>query len=204
MKTPFLSFCLASICSTALAVDIEPAKKQLVDTHRVNMTNGQVTHSLSTLSIGGAMGLSHSVSIDANEFAYQNYKGFRDQYAGRANNVLLTTSIDFFPWEVLRVFDFEDTVDFAYFVGSTMQKNFCSLTSGYNYKSMGDERHTLDYDTNFLYWTKPNGTVVTFARTISPQFAASSAQLLDITYPNGFKSRCTAAAGTSARTRAFS
>ena len=66
-----LTVLLIAIASTAAAIDIEPARKQLIDDLRVNMANGQVTHSAHTVSIGGSMGLSHSVSIDANEFAYQ-------------------------------------------------------------------------------------------------------------------------------------
>jgi hypothetical protein len=39
----------------SLAADIEPPQKQVVDKFGVNMANGQITHSLQTVSIGGAM-----------------------------------------------------------------------------------------------------------------------------------------------------
>jgi hypothetical protein len=169
------------------AASIEPPKISVVDRRHVNMVNGQVVHTLPTVSIGGAMGLSHSVSVDANEFKYLGYQGFRDKFYGQARNVELSTDLYASPRNVLRVYDFADTVDFLYYVGSTLQQSGYGISSGYRYVSMGDERHTLDWDANFLYWTKPDGTVVRFSRTGSPQYANSSALLTDITYPNGFR-----------------
>ncbi len=97
------------------AADIEPPKVQLTDKMGVNMLNGQVTHSLPTVSIGGAMGLSHSVSVNANEFNYIAYRGFQDKFYARARNVQLCTSpAACNPMQAMRVHDFEDTVTFAY------------------------------------------------------------------------------------------
>jgi len=92
----------------------------------------------------------------------------RAKYYGEAKNITLSTNIDYAPREVLRIYDFEDTVDFAYYVGSTLQQGGWQLSSGYSYKSLGDERHILEWDTNYLYWTKPNGTVSRFQRAASP------------------------------------
>jgi hypothetical protein len=193
----FLFGALASLFAGARAFGasgIEPPKVSLVDRMRVNVVNGQVTHSLPTVSIGGAMGLAHSINIDANEFTYLGYQGFRDRFYGQARNVELSTDIYASPRNVLRVHDGSETVDFLYCAGSqpcvygqALQQSGWGLISGYWYASMGDERHTLDWDTNFLTWMKPDGTVVRFSRTASPQNAASSALLVDITYPNGFR-----------------
>ena len=172
--------------TTVKAVDIEPPKAQVVDRYGINMTNGQVSQSLGTVSIGGAMGLSHSISVDANEFNYSGYRGFRDKFFGRARNITNSTDPYFSPQNVLRVSDSTDTVDFMYYVGSTRQESGWGLTSGYTYVAHGDERQILEYDSSYLYWTKPDGTVVRFARASSPT-AASSALLVDITYPTGFR-----------------
>src|SRR6185436_14845619 len=170
----------------ANAVDIQPPKAQVIDRYRVNMTNGQVTHSLPVVSIGGATGLSESISADANEFNYSGYRGFRSNYLGQARNITLSTDPTFAPQNVLRVSDFSGTADFMYYVGSTRQNSGWGLTSGYSYVPHGDERNTLDWDSNYLYWTKSDGTVARFART-SPPDAASSAQLVDVTFPSGYR-----------------
>ena len=84
----------------------------------VNMANGQVTHSLSTVSIGGAMGLSHNVSVNANEFDFIGYRGFQDKFYARARNAQICPNPAVCaPSNVMRVYDFEDTMSFAYYVG---------------------------------------------------------------------------------------
>ena len=98
----------------------------------------------------------------------------------------LSTDPYFSPQNVLRVSDFSDTADFRYWSGGVLQQSGWGLTSGYSYVAHGDERQTLDWDANYLYWTKPDGTVVRFSRS-SPPDAASSALLVDVTYPTGFR-----------------
>jgi hypothetical protein len=177
------------------ASSIEPPKISVVDRRQVNMVNGQVVHTLPTVAIGGAMGLLHSVSIDANEFKYQGYQGFRDKFYGQARNAELSTDPYFSPRNVLRVYDFAETVDFLYCAGAgacvygqALQQYGAALATGYWYQSMGDERHTLVVDpgnSSILIWTKPDGTQVRFWR--GGQNAATEGLLTDITYPNGFR-----------------
>jgi hypothetical protein len=190
-RTLLIVSAAALVCAASFgAATIEPPKISVVDRKQVNMVNGQVMHSLQTVSIGGAMGLSHSINVDANEFTYRGYQGFRDKFYGEARNVELSWDPYFSPRNVFRVYDFADTADFLYYVGSTLQQSGSQLTSGYRYVSMGDERHTLEWDpanSNILVWTKPDGTVVQFWRTSGTQQNASSNGLLyNITYPNGF------------------
>jgi hypothetical protein len=72
MTSKSRNWCLVGLAAVILpilaarATDLQPPKAQVVDRFRVNMTNGQVTHSLSTVGIGGAMGLTDSISVDAN------------------------------------------------------------------------------------------------------------------------------------------
>jgi len=169
------------------ASDIEPPKVQVVDKFGVNLANGQVTHSLGTVSIGGALGLAHRVSVLANEFNYSGYRGFQDRYFARARNVALCTSpASCAPLNVMRVHDFDDTANFAYYVNGALQQSG-DATSGYSYLPTADERHSLTVEGDDLVWTKPNGTVVRFYRGSSAAKRASLGGLLtSVLYPNGF------------------
>lgn len=185
-----IAACLLSgglVAGFSHAADIEPPKVQLTDKVGVNMLNGQVTHSLPTVSIGGAMGLSHSVSVNANEFNYIGYRGFQDKFYARARNVQLCTSpAACNPMQAMRVHDFEDSVTFAYYVGGVLQQGG-DATSGYSYQATGDERHTLEAIGSELVWTKPDGTVVRFSRGGATPFPASQGGFLkSVEYPNGF------------------
>lgn len=198
-------FVFVAACSVAVigsAAQIEPPKVPVVDKNGVNLANGQVTHSQFTVAIGGATGLSHSVSVHANEF-----RGFEGKYKGAGSNVELSLQLDYAPRNIYRVYDWDETVDFAYMLGnangSNMQmqqggSNICApFNQTFKYQSLGDERHTLECDSTYLYWTKPDGTVVRFLRT--GYTVDSYATLLDVTYPNGF-TISTVANGMSATT----
>lgn len=197
MKASSLSCCavmtmIASMPVSLLhAADIEPPKAQVTDKFGVNMANGQVTHSLDTVSIGGAMGLSDSISVFANEFNFLGYRGFNYKYFAQARNVELSTQASYSPRNVMRVYDPSGSADFAYYVGSTIQQSGQSLISGYSYKPVGDERHSLEVSGNDLLWIKPDGTEVRFTRPSSPT-AASTSLLREIKYPNGFTITVTA------------
>jgi len=169
-----LAVALFATCS-AHAVDIERPPVQFVDKFGVNMANGQVTHSLTTLSIGGAMGLSHSVSVFANEFNFIGMRGFADKFYARAQNVQLcssSTACD--PMNVMRVEDGGGSHSFAYGLGT-------------GYVSIGDERHTLEVSGSEFLWTKPDGTVVHFNRYGASLPANAGGTLSQIDYPNGFR-----------------
>jgi hypothetical protein len=176
----------------ARAVDIEPPKVKLVDKFGVNMANGQVTHSIDIVSIGGAMGLSDSVSVYANEFNFLGYRGFNHKYFAQARNVQLSTSPTFSPLNVMRVHDPSGSADFAYYVGGALQQSG-TATSGYTYVALADERHTLAVNGNYLDWTKPDGTVVKFDRGAPSRPANVGGLLSSITYPNGFTVTVTSA-----------
>jgi hypothetical protein len=171
--------------SPSHAVDIERPNVQLVDKFGVNMANGQVTHNLATVSIGGGMGLSHSVSAWANEFDFVGMRGFADKFYAAARNVQLCTSpANCNPMQVMRVHDWSDTATFAYYVGGVLQQGG-SATSGYSYVATSDERHTLEVVGTELIWTKPDGTVVHFDHgTGTP--ASQGGPLKYVEYPNGF------------------
>ncbi|HVY23973.1 MAG TPA: hypothetical protein VG962_11545 [Steroidobacteraceae bacterium] len=191
MKTNFLivrvlPIALGFLSTLSLyAADIEPPHTQVIDKNGVNMANGQVSYSLNTVSIGGAMGLSHSVSVIANDFNFIHNKGFQDKYFGEARNVTLSTAVGFTPANVLRVYDFLGSADFGYYLNGVLQQSDACPSAGCAYVSMGDERQILEITSTasdvangntILSWTHPDGTVSRF----------SNGLLADVTYPNGF------------------
>jgi hypothetical protein len=181
----------ALLCSVLAATfvhsaEIEPPKVQLVDKFGVNMANGQVTHSMEVVSIGGPMGLSDSISIRANEFDFNGYRGFNHKYYAKAKNVELCTNTSCSPRNLMRVYDGAGSADFAYYVGGVLQQDGSAI-SNYSYVPIGDERHTLEAIGNDLVWIKPDGTEVYFDRsTVTPKPASKDGILTRIVYPNGF------------------
>ena len=181
----FLSAC-AGFAQPAAAAEIEPPNVQLVDKFGVNMANGQVTHSMEIVSIGGGMGLSDRISVRANEFDFIGYRGFNHKYYAKAKNVEFCTNTSCSPRNVMRVYDSGGSADFAYYFAGTMQQTGAA-TTGYTYVAVGDERHTLEAIGNNLVWIKPDGTVVTFDRsTNSPKPASQGGTLTSIVFPSGF------------------
>jgi hypothetical protein len=176
----------AVLSTQAQAVDIERPRIQIVDKFGVNMVNGQATHTLTTVSIGGAMGLSHSVSVIANEFNFTGNRGFQDKFYARARNVNLCNSPGTCsPMNVMSVSDFSGSTTFAYYVGGVLQQGG-SATSGYSYVATSDERHTLEVVGNEFLWIKPDGTEVRFNRFGSGVPASQGGLLTSVKYPNGF------------------
>jgi hypothetical protein len=165
------------VFSTGLySADLERPPVQFVDKFGVNLANGQVTHSLGTVSIGGAMGLSHSVSVYANEFNFPGMRGFADKYYNRADEVQLCTSPSACnPMTVMRVQDWSDSQSFAF-----------SGTSPSGYSPVSDERHSLEVSGSEFLWTKPDGTVVHFNRGAPNRPSNWGGTLSKVVYPNGF------------------
>ncbi|MEY4590278.1 MAG: hypothetical protein RL497_2354, partial [Pseudomonadota bacterium] len=81
-------FCGFTSVSFAVQDDFIPLPKySTVDALGVNVYGNQVQPNLDTLSIGGAMGLSHSIAAQGNTFSYDHgWHGYRDKYAGGVRN----------------------------------------------------------------------------------------------------------------------
>ncbi len=176
--------------------DMAPPKVQMVDDFGVDMLSGQVTHSLNTVSIGGDMGVSHSISSYTNNLSMTGYYGYHDKYycKGRVVEVkryLFSDRIDVLT--VIRVNDIADTADFIAVVNGARIHVQDKVPYGtYTYQALADTRHTLERKSDGLvYWTKPDGTVSVFdGRTdnndTSPDMVG---MLMEVRYPNGFTLR---------------
>lgn len=180
-----ISIALVSAFASSQAADIERPKVQIVDEFGVNLATGQVTYNMETVSIGGEMGLTHRISVYANELAFNNNRGFSDNMRSVTRYVNLSQQPDYSPKAVLRVSDFTDSADFAVEVNGTRVEQFKSTPPPYTYVPIGDERHELRTNGELLEWTKPDGTLVKFKRKANAA-AGDDGLLSEIIYPNGF------------------
>ncbi len=175
---------LAVMCASQ-AADIERPRTEIVDKFGVNVATGQVTQSLNTVSIGGPMGLSHRISIYANEFQYVNMRGFNDNMRQITRYVHLSQNPNYSPQAVLSVSDGADSAQFRVEVNGVRVEQFAGTPQPYTYIAVGDERNSLVVNGALLEWTKPDGTVVTFTRTVGAH-ASAQGLLSEIVYPNGY------------------
>lgn len=209
-------FVIASLTGygTAIAIQdnqIAPPNVNAVDYLGVNLESAQVTASLETVSIGGSLGLSHSISGHTNNFGRYDY-GYTDKYTGNAKYTKIGVGLQTLPGPkhancnypapaemfVMRVFGPVGSEDFKVMIGGEFNCNIVSqtITSGYSYEALGDKRHTLtviasgdarysDYP-NGLRWTTPDGTEVFYERGSTQWHARGNGLLREIVYPNGF------------------
>ena len=170
----------------ARAQSLAPPPYEVYDRHGVNMASGQVTPTLTDVTIGDkSLGLAHTISTYSSNFVNWDGSGplgFRDKYYGGALKVLhhKPAGSENVPsaWiYVLRVWDDEGAFDFNI--------NSNGTYSSYN----GDPRHNLVFSPGAgLSWTKPDGTADLFGAGMTA-FNPDSSGLVPITskvYPNGF------------------
>jgi hypothetical protein len=189
MNRPASGILLATlvICSVSPShgLNIERPKIQTIDKFKVNVATGQVTQALDTVGIGGAMGLSHSISIHANELRFLHGFGYADKFWAETRVVQLSTSPGYSIPTVFRLSDFSDSADFRVLSQGQYVSNFYNLAPPYTYVPVGDERHSLVSSNDELAWTKPDGTVVKFLRPVNAA-AGATGLMKEIVYPNGF------------------
>lgn len=182
---------------TGKASQYEPPKNKVIDEFGVNLATAQVSQSLETVTIGGQLGLSHSLQSHTNSFSIVGYRGFLDKYTGKAQYVRLAKGVRFDGSSqnanssiyVMRLSGPEGVADFKVLLNGVVQEWVPNRTSGnYSYEPLGDTRQSLvvSSDRLHLIWTLVDGTVVRYRRD-AYDYARSSGFLADITYPNGFK-----------------
>jgi len=169
---------------TYSAIEITPPKYEVIDRNDVNVASGQVSPKLTDVSIGGSLGLTHSISTYSSNFG--NYEpgkwGYEDSFRGGLISIIHTPRgaggmpADF--W-VLRAFGGGFSADFR-------------INGNGTYTAVKDTRETLEFVAGLGYkYTTVNGTVLTYPKPIvfnSSNGTGSFRSLLqDIVYPNGFK-----------------
>jgi YD repeat-containing protein len=206
MMKSLSQFLLASVVlfiqvGEVTAAQLMPPKYSVVDKYGVNLVTGQISLDLDTVSIGGAMGLSHNISGFTNNFAFKNFRGYQDKFYGNAQYIYKGAQLGLTVEDqalyqinglsVLSVHDFNGGAEFKVYINGVHVPNIdtnTAPTSGFTYIALGDTRHKLEVDSadiNYLNWTKPDGTIVKFRRD-SYLRATSSGSMEKIIYPNGF------------------
>lgn len=184
IKFLLLGFSCSALFAGADLPDLAPPKVQLVDEFGVNVHSGQVQSSLDTVAIGGAMGLSHSISNYTNNFSMTGLRGYQDKFFARG----VVTEIDsrYSSYKnVLRVNDIGGSADFELIVNGVPVNFTGGAVPNYTYRALGDRRHTLEKRSDGVYWTKPDGTIVTFEGTGIDR-PDQVGLLRQVKYPNGF------------------
>jgi len=169
--------------ASATAASLSPPPYEVMNRHGVNLATGQVSPSLNTVSIGGSLGLSHSISTFSSNFVNwegEGPLGYKDRFYGRVMKVVHHkppgSSSNAWVW-TMRVFDMGGSMDFIF----NADGSYTSYT--------GDPRHTLWFTPGLGFvWTKPDGTVVTYnvpSYTSTGNNIEIIAGVSEIKYPNG-------------------
>lgn len=188
--SPVLSVtCLAFLlCPGSYAVQgtdyVAPPKYNTVDKFGINVFGNTVSATLDTVSIGGAMGLSHGIVARTNNFDWPGNHGYNDRYAGGLKLTEIGQHAEpyGFLW-VMRASFLGDTADFLVMRNGTYQDSGREYTTNYYYEAIGDKRHTLVERGNDRVWTKPDGTEVYFAKG---NIAGADGSISKVVYPNGY------------------
>lgn len=158
----------------ANAETLLPPKYSVIDRNGVNVASNQLSLSLNDISIGGELGLSHTISSFSSNFVNLDgeFEGFKDNYSGGVMKVIHTKGRPGNPnfmLYVMRVFDIDSAEDFL-------------INTDGTYTALRDNRYTLTAGPNntFIY-IKPDGTEVTFNK-----YGGDRGHMSQVKYPNGF------------------
>lgn len=158
------------------ASEIAPPKYNLVDRMGVNMATGQVQVSQTDLSIGGAMGLTHTTSQHSSDF----FGGFNSNYfRGSAGRRYFLAGGDISSqFSIVRVFGGGTTVDFTY----------SGSNGSYKYAARNDPRNELAFVPGTgLVCTLADGTEMIYAASSFDPNANQQLALTQIVHPNGVR-----------------
>lgn len=174
-----------------------PPDARVIDKFGVNLVSGQVDGSLNTVAIGGALGLSHSISMETNGFSYVGLYGYFDKFTGRG--VYRNIKDDNDPRYAMIMSGPLGTEKFKVMVNGKYV-SYSTLASGYTYESFGDTRNFLEEsdDRKYLIWTMPDGTELYYYRVGTN--ADSKSNLRRIVFPNGLTYYITSSTGVKTNT----
>ena len=173
--------------SGANITELAPPKYDVVDKNSVNMFAGSVQLSKTDVSIGGELGLTHTISSQSGNFIYYgdsyDNKGFRDNFHGgiygvRYGNFNNTNAVDQDPYNiwVLRAYGNGQSADFIIKNGQ-----YIALENKYN---------SLRYDSSQKAYimTLADGTELVYPSTTKHTVVPDTfrAPMSEIRHPNGF------------------
>lgn len=193
-KKYFLNFILSTSLVTSVCVSgeqLSPPPYEVKNRHHVNLASGHVSPSLTDVSIGGNMGLTHTISSYSSNFVSDGAGGswgYNDNFKGGIYKRLHHPSSSITPQElyVLTAYDSGSSTDFLI------------NADGETFTALGDTRYTLEFVINPSFkpsftgfvQTKPDGT-----HTFYPSFTPNhdfrpinnyvSIAVNEIQYPNG-------------------
>lgn len=198
-KALFQGALLYGICwagQVAAVQDGVPAPPEVrhVDLFGVNLEIGQVTNTLETVSIGGRMGLSHSVSVHSSWKRFFDSYAYHDKYAGSTRYVTVIDNNDpnssyrfqfngvgYRHFRLMRVSGPAGSEDFVPYVNGQVVNDAMQIDSDTVYVALGDTRNTLEFaEDGDMVWTTPDGTQLHY-RTLGQE-----GRLKKVVYPNGF------------------
>ncbi len=195
--TFLMNFFSASTFAAVQSDYIAAPKYSTVDSFGVNVFGLQVVPSLETISMGGAMGLSHSITLQGNLFTFNHGNhGYTDKYAGGLKYTELGRKMPLIkngplydPLWALTATAMGESVPFIQvcnnlFVDDTSNTCTAEQKASAPFEAVHDKRHTLAVKGNNIVWTKPDGTEVHFPGSVLVR--NSSGPVLKIVYPNGF------------------
>lgn len=165
--------------------EIMPPHVRLTDDYFVNAATGQVSPTLETVSIGGELGLAHSISMYANHI--QGHYGYSDKFSGKfkavmmaENRVMKVDDDTCHPQlRVLRIYGPHGSGDFKAMKNGVLQCYWDGSLIGTSFEPLRDRSHILETINNGqgLRWTLGDGTQLIYGNYSS---------LSEIIYPNGF------------------
>jgi YD repeat-containing protein len=183
VKLLALTVFISTQISAVLAASLAPPVQSVVDRFSVDIGSGQINQHLSTVKIGSAMPLSHSISAYTNNFSFNGFRGYKDKYWGQASFEYIGRNLgvnaEFVELYVMRVYDVDGSTDFIAVEGGVYTTGQPTATS--TFRALRDPRNTLVVNGNYLVWTKADGTVSKFKLTGA---VTSGGYLESITYPN--------------------
>ncbi len=146
----------------------------LTDHNQVNMASGQLSPSLTDVSIGGDLGLTHSISTDGSEFVnYMSQWGPRDSFFAGLRTVEMPMRHDQdYPKNDITLPSEESRWKISAYFGSGSTDFYVDGNGTYingdgSYTAERDPRHSLEYrsDLSTFVHTGPDGTQVFYYPT---------------------------------------
>lgn len=188
----YIAVCLYSV--SAFSEEFAPPPYNVIDQNYVNVASGYVSPSLTDLSIGGDLGLTHTISSTSSQFVNldsdKGTLGFVDNYQGglytayhsssresRCINVVHDISCEF---RVLRAF------------GGGYSQDFEINSTNGTYTPLSDARYSLEVQQGRGYvLTAPDGTEILYGPTsittpYTDPFGYARFAMREIIKPNGF------------------